>query len=298
MQIYFLAKNTKKTRSISLSSIVFLLVAFVGTVIYFAHQYVQIQITHLIDETSSLNQNNKTDTNSKLDQKQLNIFVKQISELQTRLEYIDQQTDRIQQIMKKQIVGKEKLPKLEKKDKLGSKGGPFFNDELNINDIRMGIDNIFEKVDARELQYNKMEALMLKQSVLKLTLPTLYPVNVPFQSSSFGWRQDPFLGIRAFHKGLDFSAAQGEPIKATASGIVTKVSKGPNYGNFVVINHGGKLETRYAHASKILVKVGDIVEGEDIIALVGNTGRSSGPHLHYEIRYKGRALDPRQYLKK
>ena len=138
----------------------------------------------------------------------------------------------------------------------------------------------------------------MKHSVLKETLPTLYPVEVPYTSSSFGWRRDPFLGIRAFHSGLDFSAAHGEEIMATGAGIVTMVGKEKNYGNFLKIKHGDGLETRYAHCSKILVKKGDIVERNQVIALVGNTGRSTGPHLHYEIRLNGRALDPRQYLKK
>mgnify|MGYP000385496685 CR=1 FL=1 len=153
----------------------------------------------------------------------------------------------------------------------------------------------FEK---REIFYNKKEALLLKHSVLKETLPTLYPVEVPYTSSSFGWRRDPFLGIRAFHSGLDFSAAHGEKIMATGAGIVTMVAKEKNYGNVLKIKHGDGLETRYAHCSKILVKKGDIVQRNQVIALVGNTGRSTGPHLHYEIRLNGRAIDPRQYLKK
>jgi murein DD-endopeptidase MepM/ murein hydrolase activator NlpD len=228
---------------------------------------------------------------------QLDAYIRQISELYMRLNYIDQQTDRIQQIMKKQIVGKEKLPDLEKNDK-SSSGGPFINDNLEDKDVKLALDHLVAKVDAREIQYNQMEAIMLKQSVLKLTLPTLYPVDVPYRSSSYGWRHDPILGIRAFHSGLDFSAAQGEPIRATADGRVKTVGRGPDYGKYVVIDHGDRLETRYAHASKILVNEGDLVQREDVIALVGNTGRSTGPHLHYEIRYNNRSLDPRQYLKK
>ena len=85
---------------------------------------------------------------------------------------------------------------------------------------------------------------------------------------------------------------------ATGAGIVTMVTKEKNYGNVLRIKHGDGLETRYAHCSKILVKKGDIIERNQVIALVGNTGRSTGPHLHYEIRLNGRALDPRQYLKK
>ena len=153
-------------------------------------------------------------------------------------------------------------------------------------------------IKVREEIYNKMEAILLKQSVLKETLPSLYPVDVPYSSSSYGWRMDPILGKRAFHEGIDFSAAHGEPIYATAGGIVKKASRSGAYGNLITINHGGGLQTRYAHLSKILVKSGDIVKKEDLIAYVGNTGRSTGPHLHYEIRLNKHSLDPKQYLKR
>ena len=109
---------------------------------------------------------------------------------------------------------------------------------------------------------------------------------------------DPILGKRAFHEGIDFSAPIGEPIFATAGGIVVEAGRSGAYGNLVTINHGGGLQTRYAHISKILVKKGDIVQKEQLIAFVGNTGRSTGPHLHYEIRYKKRSLDPKQYLRR
>jgi len=177
-------------------------------------------------------------------------------------------------------------------------GGPFINENLMSGDIHKVLMHMLGKVEKREILYNKKEALLLKHSVLSDTLPTLYPVEVPYASSSFGWRRDPFLGIRAFHSGLDFSAAHGEKIIATGAGIVTMVAKEKNYGNILRIKHGDGLETRYAHCSKILVKKGDIIEKNQVIALVGNTGRSTGPHLHYEIRLNGRALDPRQYLKK
>jgi len=297
MRIYFLGKNTKKTRSISLTSLIALSIILIIGLFYSVERYVDLRLNQ-----SDLDGIPMVDNSLELDalgsnKAQLDAYIRQISELYMRLNYIDQQTDRIQQIMKKQIVGKEKLPALEKNDK-SSSGGPFINENLEDKDVKLALDNLVAKVDAREIQYNQMEAIMLKQTVLKLTLPTLYPVDVPYRSSSYGWRHDPILGIRAFHSGLDFSAAQGEPIRATADGRVKTVGRGPDYGKFVVIDHGDRLETRYAHASKILVNEGDLVQREDVIALVGNTGRSTGPHLHYEIRYNNRSLDPRQYLKK
>ena len=297
MRIYFLGKNTKKTKSFSLELFIFVLLTFIGVTLYIAHQYAQNLILLSTQDKERFDQLDVVDT-AQLNAKELHMFVKQISELHTRLEYIDQQTERIQKVMKKQIVGKEKFPKLDKKDKTNAAGGPFINNDLEETDVKQGLEILLASVEKRENLYNQMEAMMLKESVLKVTLPSLYPVNAPYRSSSYGWRNDPILGIRAFHNGLDFSASKGEAIKVTASGIVKRVGKAPDYGNFVVVSHGDQLETRYAHASEILVKEGDIVEREQVIALVGNTGRSTGPHLHYEIRYKGRPLDPRQYLKK
>ena len=200
--------------------------------------------------------------------------------------------------MKNQILGKEKLPKLNKKNKLDGKGGPFFEKRIGSDEIQKALEILMGNIKVREEMYNKMEAILLKQSVLKETLPSLYPVDVPYTSSSYGWRMDPILGKRAFHEGIDFSAAHGEPIYATAGGIVMKASRSGAYGNLITINHGGGLQTRYAHISKILVKRGDIVKKEDLIAYVGNTGRSTGPHLHYEIRLNKHSLDPKQCLKR
>jgi murein DD-endopeptidase MepM/ murein hydrolase activator NlpD len=127
-------------------------------------------------------------------------------------------------------------------------------------------------------------------------LPNVSPVESAYNSSSYGWRIDPFRGVKAFHEGLDFPAATGTPIYAAGDGMVTAAEQTHDYGNIVKINHGSGLETRYAHTSKILVKVGQrVVKGQEI-ALVGSTGRSTGPHLHYEIRLNGSPLDPRRYL--
>lgn len=100
----------------------------------------------------------------------------------------------------------------------------------------------------------------------------------------------------AFHEGLDFTAEKGTPIYAAADGIVSQAESTPDYGNIVKVDHGSGLETRYAHASRVLVKPGERVEKGQLIAEVGNTGRSTGAHLHFEVRLNGVALDPRKYL--
>jgi murein DD-endopeptidase MepM/ murein hydrolase activator NlpD len=169
---------------------------------------------------------------------------------------------------------------------------------MSESELRNAILALAQSVDSRDEYQSKIEAKILQQSVLKDMLPNSSPVVAGYNSSSYGWRIDPFNGHKAFHEGLDFPADNGTPILAAADGIVTAAERTPDYGNIVKVNHGSGLETRYAHASKLLVKVGDrVVKGQEI-AEVGNTGRSTGPHLHYEIRLNGNALDPRQYLHK
>ncbi len=301
MKIILITKNHKKPMHISAGFLLLIAIVFFAICAYGGHKFLtSANGMKLLGLASfeSLNTINDDYLTSEDYRNNLNAYIKQIGELHIRLEDLDKQTERIQDVIKRQIVGKHKVPKLEKDESEKGKGGPLINDELSQKDIGLVVAKLVEKVEAREALSNKIEAMMLKQTVLKNTLPSLYPVDTPYRSSSFGWRQDPFLGVRAFHKGLDFSAATGEPIKATASGIVTAAGFERDYGKYIKINHGDGLETRYAHASKLLVSKGDVVRREQIIGLVGNTGRSTGPHLHYEIRLNGRALDPKQYLKK
>ena len=294
MKIIFIGKNSSKPKSISLGFFILFLVILITLNFLLIGKYVSIEKYDNDTEAQyiqlGLTQKNLPDN--------IDLFVSQIGELNTRILQIDAQTERLQDVMKKQIIGKEKLPKLLKKKGKGSLGGPFILDNDDIQSSYKHLEKLFIEIEEREIMYNKMEAMLLRQSVLKETLPSIYPVNVPYRSSSYGWRQDPFRGVRAFHSGLDFSAAHGEPIIATAGGIVVEATQGINYGKFITLKHGDGLETRYAHASKLFVKKGDLVNKKDIIALVGNTGRSTGPHLHYEIRLNGRPLDPTNYIRK
>jgi len=122
------------------------------------------------------------------------------------------------------------------------------------------------------------------------------PLDHVTLGSPFGNRDDPFTGRRAFHSGLDFAAAPGTAIHAAAGGTVVSAGFRSDYGWVVEIDHGNGLRTRYAHASRLLVKTGDVVAPGATIAAVGSTGRSTGPHLHFEVLRSGEATDPRRYL--
>lgn len=125
--------------------------------------------------------------------------------------------------------------------------------------------------------------------------PNIRPVR-GFFSHGYGWRKDPFTGEREFHQGVDIVANKGTPIRATADGVITRATRYMGYGKMVHISHSYGMATRYAHMSEILVRPGQKVKRGDVIGKVGSTGRSTGPHLHYEVFRSGRREDPRKYL--
>ena len=129
-----------------------------------------------------------------------------------------------------------------------------------------------------------------------LAIPSRRPVDEMRLTSSFGHRSDPFTGRRARHNGIDIPGPVGTPIYATADGYVSKAEWFSSYGNFISLEHGAQLQTRYAHMSRMTVSAGQRVKKGDIIGYVGSTGRSTGPHLHYEVRIAGSAVNPLPYM--
>jgi murein DD-endopeptidase MepM/ murein hydrolase activator NlpD len=234
-------------------------------------------------------------------QSHLDAYAKEIGELQARIMRLDAQNQRLAKLAGEKTRPQDttKLPEAGNVATPDSRGGPLVSSRpMREADLIAAIADLTKTVDERDEYQGKIEARILQQSVLKDMLPNSSPVMAGYNSSSYGWRIDPFNGHKAFHEGLDFPANTGTPILAAADGIVTTAERTADYGNIVKISHGSGLETRYAHASKILVKVGERVTKGQVVAHVGSTGRSTGPHLHYEIRLHGNSLDPRQYLQK
>ncbi|MEO7570692.1 MAG: M23 family metallopeptidase [Croceibacterium sp.] len=138
--------------------------------------------------------------------------------------------------------------------------------------------------------------LISNSVVARVAVPTGMPVIDAVLTSNFGMRTHPILGGRRNHKGIDLAEPVGTPVYATADGVVTKAEPFSSYGNYIQIEHGGDLETRFAHLSGFAVVAGDQVHKGQLIGYVGTTGRSTGPHLHYEIRVAGEAVDPTPYM--
>jgi murein DD-endopeptidase MepM/ murein hydrolase activator NlpD len=158
------------------------------------------------------------------------------------------------------------------------------------------LDDLMRQIQDRERQLAVLENLIATRNLNRKIVPNGRPVNQGWISSYFGGRADPFDGRAAFHKGVDFAAPEGSDVVAVASGIVTWSRDRFGYGKVVEINHGNGLVTRYAHNQKNLVNVGDTVEKGQTIALIGSTGRSTGPHLHFEVLKGGRQVNPMSFI--
>jgi murein DD-endopeptidase MepM/ murein hydrolase activator NlpD len=141
-----------------------------------------------------------------------------------------------------------------------------------------------------------LDAQLIEEAEKNRLQPTMMPVSAPYNSSSFGRRIDPFTGELAMHEGIDFLAEPGSPVVAAAAGVVVFAGFHPQYGYMVDIDHGNDLVTRYAHCAKLYAKEGDVVQRGRRIADVGSTGRSTGPHLHFEVRFRGAAQNPARFL--
>jgi Peptidase family M23 len=149
----------------------------------------------------------------------------------------------------------------------------------------------------RGVQLKMLDSMLTNAALKKEAFPVGNPVNSGRLSSRFGWRTDPFTGRRKFHHGVDLAARRGAKVVAAASGLVTWAGKRGGYGNLVEITHADGYVTRYGHSSKILVSRGQMVRRGHPIARVGSTGRSTGPHLHYEVLLNGKKVDPTKYIK-
>lgn len=184
-----------------------------------------------------------------------------------------------------------------------AQGGPdegessdLASESLALPDFMTQLDELSAQLKDREEQLNVLETLFIDRNLQARVLPAGRPVTKGWISSKFGIRTDPFSGKPAWHKGIDLAAKEDSGMIAVAAGVVTWAGKRYGYGNLVEINHGKGYVTRYGHGKSVLVKVGDTVEKGQVIGTVGSTGRSTGPHVHFEVWLEGKAVDPMKYV--
>ncbi|MDE2298339.1 MAG: M23 family metallopeptidase [Burkholderiales bacterium] len=222
--------------------------------------------------------------------------VEQLGALSGRLFKLESQASQLsERIGVKPAIAPRPAARARAADTATGSGGPLLPPRVG----QEALDNLGAlqaRLDGIEQQITLVSDAAALQNLAQMRLPSRLPVgNAPI-GSTFGNREDPFTGRRAFHSGLDFAAVWGTLIHAAAGGTVSFAGVRHDYGWVVEIDHGNGLTTRYAHASRLLVKVGDVVMPGDPIAAVGSTGRSTGPHLHFEVLRNGEATDPRRYL--
>jgi murein DD-endopeptidase MepM/ murein hydrolase activator NlpD len=177
----------------------------------------------------------------------------------------------------------------------GSEGGAD-GQPAQIPNLTAMVDDLQSELSSREQQLGVLENLILTRELNKQVYPEGRPVQDGWISSYFGRRADPFTGYSAVHKGLDFAGPEGTKVTSVAAGLVTFAGERAGFGEMVEINHGNGLATRYCHNEKILVKQGDMVRKGQDVALMGSTGRSTGPHLHFEVLKNGTQVDPLRFI--
>ncbi len=229
----------------------------------------------------------------------LNVMAGRLGEMQAQLLHLDSMGERLSVLAGMKPADKGQLLPVAKG---GGQGGPLLPTSIrgtpfqSSDELRQELDRMASVVDQRVDFMRALESQLMDQRIKKVLLPTTLPIQGAGIGSGFGVRSDPIAGVNAMHEGVDFSAEVGTPVVSAAGGVVVEGSMHPQYGNLIEIDHGNGFSTRYAHLSKINVRVGQLVKRGQLIAATGNTGRSTGPHLHFEVRFQGVAQNPARFL--
>ena len=187
-------------------------------------------------------------------------------------------------------------------DRAPALGGPLMAPDEDARELIPALEGelfaLSTALDDREVQLDILSELIQGEQVKSDATPSGRPILSGWASSRYGTRIDPFSGKKAWHEGVDFAGREGADIVAVASGVVSWSGQRYGYGKMVEVAHGDGVITRYAHNQENLVKVGDMVRRGDVVALMGNSGRSTGPHVHFEVHKNGRPVDPASYLRR
>jgi len=303
MNIILVSNRLAKTRSITLGGwqLLFMLLLLSGSVwiAAFALQYTLARFAPegLNDGVRALLSKIQSDERQKQQSyvhSSLDAMAARVGQMQAQMQRLDALGARLAK-----LTGMK--PEEFRFDQPPAQGGPLVAlpaQEMSVNSLEQQLNRLTQTVNDRSDKLLALETMLLQNQLSRKLLPSIPPVNEGFYSSNFGWRLDPFTGSNAMHEGVDFMANAGTAIRASAGGVVAYASLHSQYGNMVEIDHGNDIVTRYAHASRLLVKVGQVVRRGEKVAEVGSTGRSTGNHLHFEVRYKGIAQNPVRFLQK
>ena len=286
------AKELNSTRFFIFSIVSFLLLFFIGVILLSSKD-----INDFIS-LKSIQKHKKNNTKLELI---INDQQTRINDLMVEINDLNKKDDNMRGLLKLPIISKDIR-------KLGV-GGSRSKDEdlndleyllprnMNLNNIKNDIEFLLRTINLEKLSYSEIEETIINDKEKILHYPAIHPISKVASkfSSGFGYRYDPFTKKRKLHEGHDFSADVGTSVISTANGVVKSSRYLGSFGNYIEVDHGNGFITCYGHLSKRAVKKGDYIERGQYIGKVGNTGRSTAPHLHYEIRYNNKNLDPTNF---
>jgi murein DD-endopeptidase MepM/ murein hydrolase activator NlpD len=218
----------------------------------------------------------------------LDVMARKLGEIQAKVLQLESLGERVSS-----LAG---VNPVDQKPKPGQGGVLITGHALSLEELQTTLTELDQLTNQRTDLMTVIESRLFEQRIKKMMVPTQAPVPNASLGSIFGWRIDPITGQSALHTGLDFSAETGASILSAAGGVVVAQEFHSQYGNMIEIDHGNGLISRYAHSSKVFVKKGDLIKRGQKIAEVGTTGRSTGPHLHFEVLVQGVPQDPQKFL--
>jgi murein DD-endopeptidase MepM/ murein hydrolase activator NlpD len=302
MNVIFVSRRHSRSRNVSLPLLVaffvFSVIALMASGAYVVHLWYQDDTPVVVDSRAVKAwqerlafQGDELERTRSYTEEQIRGLTVKLAQLQSRLTRLDALGER--------LIGVAKLEDGEFDFSIEpAVGGPETTgrDSYNPPDFVSALDELSSLIDSREQQLAVLDSLLGDRKIQSSTFVAGRPIDRGWLSSRFGYRNDPFNGNVAWHDGVDFAGKDGSDIMAVAAGVITWASDRYGYGNLVEVNHGNGYVTRYAHAKEILVNVGDVISKGDVVALMGSTGRSTGPHVHFEVIYKDKSVDPSKYI--
>ena len=300
MNIILVSDSLAKSRSVSLSQTQVLLIALailfsgallaIGTYMTTMKFAVDLRNPYLRTLVGELYQDDQKRNEAEM-RDNMNALAVKVGELQARILRLDAFGERL---AKAAGIKREEF----RFDEKPGQGGPAAaaGRDLSLAEFNQMLAEISRVLDDRSDKLGVLDSLLMDGRLAAKTIPTTMPVEAGYYSSNYGYRIDPITGRSSFHTGVDIIASPGTPVMAAAGGVVATVAYVSEYGNIVEVDHDNGLTSRYAHLSKSLVRVGDVVMKGQVIARVGATGRTTGPHLHFEVREKGIPLNPNKFL--
>ncbi|HRE16711.1 MAG TPA: M23 family metallopeptidase [Rhodocyclaceae bacterium] len=308
MQIIVVSRHLKtaKTLNIMPRHLVFAVFAFIGIVIVssagFSWLSMHLRLPIVQDLVAFMQQKERAQTQEVV-HNNLQLMATRLGELQAKVLQLDTLGDRLSSLagVKRESAEKPQISvppaQAQAPTPVPGQGGPFVSAPLQYNDLQGDIERLGRIVGTQLDEMALLEYSLLEKRVRERLLPTTLPVKGVQLGSGFGFRSDPLVGSRAMHEGLDFAADTGTPVVAAAAGMVIVATYHPEFGNMIDVDHGDGLTSRYAHLSRMDVKEGQMIKRGERIGAVGTTGRSTGPHLHFEVRMFGVAQNPAVFLR-